>query len=238
MWWAHVHLDAVLSKNSYTPVVPVKPLEIALQLTPDIMLSESALVPGSRVFHFLARKGAPISWLYTKHTWLRPRLLPGPRQAGRSSRRFHLLQPQKKPTPGSSTQAGGSLRPPGPQTVSTFCTIRYIVLFSNGKVDVLLSHRECFSSKLENRCGSQVTHTHGIVTVREHISHEHKRLRRTTHDTGTGRNTGNIVSPTISSSHIAAFQRLNTISLVHLKHLAVSFQILAVAGALSPFTLA
>ena len=116
--------------------------------SPNTMMSESALVPGSRVFHFPACEGAPtdtnrgcgLNTLGLDLDWCRR-----PRQAGRSSKCSHLLQPQKKsPPPRSSTQLSGSVKLPG--RLRTFCTIRCIMLFSNGKEDVLFSLQECFSS--------------------------------------------------------------------------------------------
>ena len=71
--------------------------------SPYTMMSQSALVPGSRVFHFPAREGAPtdtyrgcrLNTLGFDLDWCRR-----PRQGGRSSKRSNLLQPQKGPPQG------------------------------------------------------------------------------------------------------------------------------------------
>ena len=71
--------------------------------SPNTMMSESALVPGSRVFHFPAREGAPtdtyhgcrLNTLGFDLDWCRR-----PRQAGRSSSSSHFFQPQKGPPQG------------------------------------------------------------------------------------------------------------------------------------------
>ena len=208
-WRAHVHF-AVLLENYSTPVVQL------------------ALVPRSRVFHFPAREGAPIDTCRgcTLNTHgLGLDCCRVPRQARRSSRRSHLFQPQKVLS--WVCHPSRWLRQPPWPTNSVDIprdTLHRALFQRQGRRAVFTPRVLLEFMKIPLRVTSN---THSIAITKEHISHQHRRLSRTRHDSGTGRNTSNIASPTISCSRIAPFQRPYTISLLHIEHFALSFLLLA-----------